>query len=250
VNRREAEWGVCCASRSLWRSVRHIALLFAAAFAGVCVAVSLSGFTRVDQWSVDHVMPWLSPVTHPQTVASIMLPFNGRPHGAEIPLELWTYPASVPVSTLVLALCCALLWRRGRRAAATAWAAVWVVGNAVEVVGKSVIHRPALHMLWHGGHTHVVGFDDSFPSGHTLRALLVAVLVGLLWRRARPAAAAWAAVTLALLVATNAHTPSDVLGGALLAGALAITAAHLTRVSTSQATNASGLGGRVLWPRR
>ena len=166
-------------------------------------------------------MPWLSPVAHPQTIVSIMLPFNGPMPSAEIPLKLWTYPASVPVSALVLSLCCVLLWRRGRHAAAAAWAAAWVVANAVEVLGKSVLHRPALHMLWHGGHAHVVGFDDSFPSGHTLRALLVAVVVGVVWRRARSAAAAWAVVTLALLVVTNAHTPSDVLGGVLLAGALA-----------------------------
>lgn len=209
--------------------MRRIALLFAAAFAGVCAAVSLGGFTRLDQWSLDHVMPWLSPVSHPSTIASIMLPFDSRTRGVEIPLRLWTYPASVPVSALVLGLCVTLLWRRGARVAAAAWATAWVASNAAEVGGKHYIHRSALHVLWHGRSAHVVGFDDSFPSGHTLRALLLAVLLVLVWPHARTAAVAWVAVTFALLVVTNAHTPSDVLGGVLLAGALAVPAVCLTR---------------------
>jgi membrane-associated phospholipid phosphatase len=166
-------------------------------------------------------MPWVSPITDSQTLSSIMLPFDGHLPAARIPAELWLYPASVPVSALVIGVCCALLWRRGRRRAAVAWAAAWVVVNTVEVIGKDLIHRPSLYVLWHGRRTSFAGFDNSFPSGHTMRALLIAAVVGLLWRRGLPAICVWAAVTLALLVVTNAHTPSDVLGGALLAGLVA-----------------------------
>lgn len=206
----------------------RVSLLFAAAFAAVAALVVVGGFTGVDQWSVEHAMPWLTPETHAQTLESILVPFHEWTPDAEIPLDLWTYPASVPVSALLLALCCAVLWRRGHRVGAVAWAAAWIVGDAIEVLGKGVLDRPALHMAWHGARRPLVGFDESFPSGHTLRGVLVAVLVGLVWRRARPVAALWAAGALALLVVTGAHTPSDVLGGALLAAALAAAASALT----------------------
>lgn len=209
-------------------AVARGSLLLAAAFAAVAALVVAGGFTGIDQWAVEHTMPWLTPETHSQTVTSVMLPFRGGTPRAEIPLDLWTYPAAVPLSAIVLALCCAVLWRRGHRIGAVAWAAAWIVGDAVEVLGKGLLDRPALHMTWHGTRTHLVGFDDSFPSGHTLRGVLAAVLVGLVWRRARPVAALWVAGTLALLVVTSAHTPSDVLGGALLAAALAAAALALT----------------------
>lgn len=222
------------------------ALAFAAAFAAVSALVVAGAFTRVDQWAIDHVMPWLSPAVHGQTLESIVVPFHTWTADAAIPLDLWTYPASVPVSALAIGLGCALLWRRGRRAAAAAWAAAWAAGNAVEVVGKGLLDRPALHMVSHGRRVDLVGFDDSFPSGHTLRAVLVAVLVGLLWRRARPAAAAWATVTLVALVVTSAHTPSDVLGGALLAAALAVPASRLTeRAADGGGEGVDVLAGRV-----
>lgn len=209
-------------------AVVRASLLLAAAFAAVAALVVAGGFGGIDQWAVEHTMLWLSPETHPQTVASIMLPFRGGTPAGEIPLDLWTYPASVPLSALLLALGCAVLWRRGSRAGALAWAAAWVVGDAVEVLGKGVLERPGLHATFDGVRRHLVGFDGSFPSGHTLRGVLVAVLVGLVWRGARPVAALWVAGTLALLVVTSAHTPSDVLGGALLAGALAAAASAVT----------------------
>lgn len=202
--------------------MRFAAFSCAAAFLIVCAAVPLGGFADIDQWSLRHAMPWLSPLTHPQTLSSILLPFHGHQPAPEILAKLWLYPASVPVSALVVGICCGLLWRRGRRSAAAAWAAAWVVCNTAEALGKELIHRPSLYVIWHGRRTHVTGFDNSFPSGHTMRALLVAAVVGLLWRRALPTTLLWAAVTFALLVVTNAHTPSDVLGGALLAGSIVV----------------------------
>lgn len=201
------------------------ALLFAAAFAAVAVAVALGGFTSVDQWALDHVMPWLAASDHPVTLVSAIRPVQPWDPSPQLPVDAWLYPASVPVSFLVVAAACAVLWRRGRRLPALAWAAAWVAADALELLFKHVLVRPALY----DGAVHVVGFDGSFPSGHTLRTVIVAVLVGLVWPRLRVAAAAWAAVVLPMLVVASWHTPSDVLGGALLAGALVVPAARLTR---------------------
>jgi membrane-associated phospholipid phosphatase len=222
--------------------VARASLLLAAAFAGVAVAVALGGFDGTDQWAVDHVMAWLSTETHEVTFASALRPVQPWTPAAEIPVDAWLYLASVPVSALVLAAACATLRRRGLRVAAAAWAVAWVAGNAVEVVGKTVVVRPPLHALGR----HLVGFDDSFPSGHTLRGVLLAALVGLVWPRLRVVAAGWLAAALVLLVVASWHTPSDVLGGALLAGALAAAASAVSeRAADGRGEDVDVLVGRV-----
>jgi membrane-associated phospholipid phosphatase len=159
-------------------------------------------------------------VNHGETVASVLLPVTGSTPASKIPADLWLYPASVPVSVLAFGYCLFVVARRGSRRGAVAWAAAFVAGNVAELIGKQFVDRPKLFMIWHGVRTHVTGFDSSFPSGHTLRALVVVAIVSLLWPRLRAAAWTWAAVSLVLLVVTNAHTPSDVIGGALLAATL------------------------------
>jgi membrane-associated phospholipid phosphatase len=95
--------------------------------------------------------------------------------------------------------------------AITAWrsrvlAVVLVVGTAVETICKHVLERPELHQ----GARHIAAFDHSFPSGHTLRTVLVAAAV------ARPWGAAWAAASIALIQLAGWHTPTDIAGGILL----------------------------------
>lgn len=211
--------------RLAFTAVARSAFLFAAAFAAVAAAVALGAFTPVDRWAVDHVMAWLSTDFHPVTAVSALRPVQPWDSTAVIPVDVWLYPASVGLSALVVATATALLWRSGRRPAALAWAAAWVLGNAVEVLCKSLIERPPLYGLGR----YLVGFDDSFPSGHTVRAILLVAAAGSVWPRLRPALAVWAAATLVLLVVASWHTPSDVLGGMLLAGALAAAAASLSR---------------------
>jgi membrane-associated phospholipid phosphatase len=187
---------------------------------GIVAALVVGGVvTRLDQWAVDHLMPWLTPAGRGPSPLSVVLPFTGHPPPAEILLFLAKYPASIPVSGAVLAAGAFLLWRRGARAAAVLWLAAWLVGNAVEVAGKTLLHRPPLHMLWHGEVVVVPGFADSFPSGHAFRAVLVAGLVGAAWPRLRPVAWIWLAAVPALLVVTNAHAPFDVVAGCLLGAA-------------------------------
>ena len=185
----------------------------------VLVALVASGaLTWLDQFAVDHVMQGLHPGrrrTHP---------WRGlyRPFSADTPwwlkvLDTWTYPCSVLVSGLVVAVVARVLWRRAEPIAAWAWVAAWVVGNGVEVVGKWVISRPGLFgMADDGQRAHVSAFDHSFPSGHMIRGLIVGAAVATLWRRAVPAILLWAGLVAVFLVVTSAHTPSDVVGGALV----------------------------------
>ncbi|MGZ4389787.1 MAG: hypothetical protein ACXVZL_10435, partial [Gaiellaceae bacterium] len=78
------------------------ALLFAAAFVAVAAAVALGAFTPVDRWAVDHVMAWLSTDFHPVTAVSALRPVQPWDPTAQIPVDAWLYPASVPLSALVV----------------------------------------------------------------------------------------------------------------------------------------------------
>ena len=73
---------------------------------------------------------------------------------------------------------------------------------------------------------HVTGFDHSLPSGHTLRALVVALALACVWRAGR-LAFLWAATVPVSLVVTGDHVPTDVLAAALLFVAAAAALRHV-----------------------
>lgn len=175
---------------------------------------SAGAFTGADDFAVAHLAPWLNPRPHPSiTLATLTIPSIGGPVGKQL-LNLWIYPAAVLPSLVIVAVC-------GLR-----WLALWVAGNAVEVVGKAVVSRPALH--WHGAH--VRGFDHSLPSGHTIRAFLVAAALAAAWRHGRWAWL-WAVTVPFALVALGHHVPSDTVAGVFVVLALAgWFDAHSTRV--------------------
>ena len=185
-------------------------------FALSAALVTTGAFGSLDQYAVDHWMHHLAPGGgSSSSFASELHPTFGSP--LQVFCNLWTYPAApVPASIVVLA-CCGVLFRRGLRRSAFAWAIAWLVANGVELVGKSVLERPMLHL----GRVPLHTFDNSFPSGHTLRAVLAGVLVVTLWRRTLWPAVLWIVIAIAALVVNSAHTPSDVLGGVLVA-ALAV----------------------------
>jgi membrane-associated phospholipid phosphatase len=159
---------------------------------------------RVDQYAVDHWMPWLQVRHHPfVTIAGLTIP-SLDPPAANTALELWTYPAALLPSLLIVLLAASRLARRD----GLTWCALWVAGNAIELAGKLTLHKPD---LFH--HTfHVVAFDTSLPSGHTIRALILAGAVASAWGWGR-LAFIWAATVPAALVVDNAHAPSDVVTG-------------------------------------
>jgi membrane-associated phospholipid phosphatase len=180
-------------------SVVVAAALFAA-LAGLVAAGTLHG---LDQWAVEHAMPGGRVGTKP-TLAEALVPFLHANLGSPLAIatEVVALPASVVVSLLVL-----LALRRRR------WIAAWLAVTVVEEVCKASLERPALYR--HG--VHVAGFDSSFPSGHSARALVLAAAVASARPGARLVAAAWAASLLVLLELGGWHTPSDVVGGIVLA---------------------------------
>jgi membrane-associated phospholipid phosphatase len=193
----------------------------AAALAVVGALVVTGAFGGLDQYAVDHWMRHIHPGGSSSSFASELYPKLGSPLQAVT--NVWTYPAAPVVSSLVVLVCCLVLYRRGRPRAAVVWAAVWMFANAAELVGKSVLERPTLHL----GRVPLHTFDNSFPSGHALRACLAAALLLTVWRRAAWPALLWIIMALPGLVVNAAHTPSDVLGGALLA-ALAVLAVRVS----------------------
>jgi membrane-associated phospholipid phosphatase len=190
---------------------RRSAALLACAFAALAVLVAAGAFTRFDQWAVDHLMPGarfhhangglldgLVPLLHSRWESAYGIAAN-----------VVTLPASFLVSVAIVFAC-------SRALGVTLLAAV-----AVEALCKEVLTRPALY----DGSFQIASFDSSFPSGHTLRTLIVAAAVAWRWPRVRYLAAAWATLSLALIQLAGWHTPTDIAGGALLA-ALALLGAR------------------------
>ena len=200
-------------------SRRQWAILAALVVALVILAVLVVAgpLTGADQFSVDHLMPWLDPSEkRHNSSAGYWRPFSLHVSLGNKLLDSLTYPCSLLISGLVVLFAGHMLWRRGYRVAAFLPIAAWVIGNGVEWIGKHTLVRPALYGTAEGVRIHVGSFDDSFPSGHMIRGLLVAYAVVLLWRPAWPWLALWAVLVGPTLVLESAHTLTDVVGGALI----------------------------------
>ena len=217
----------------------RLGLVLAAALALVAVGVVLGAFTRFDQFFIDHFMPWLVPGNKGAGgTGGYWKPFQlHTPNGQKI-LDVLTYPCSVLISGLIVVIAAIVLWPQLGPVAALAPAGAWLVGNAIEVFLKSTVVRPPVYGWVEHQRVHVVTYDDSFASGHMLRGIVVAYTVTLLWRGASPVIWVWAALVAPALVITSAHTPSDVIGGALI-GFLVILPVHAI---VKQARGEQGLG--------
>jgi membrane-associated phospholipid phosphatase len=184
------------------------ALTLAVAFATLALIVSFGGLSRFDQWSVDHLMPGARFSENQPTLMDSLVPLLGSHWDTWLgsAADIVTLPASFLFSLAIVA------WR-SRLLAVALLAAV-----TVEVVCKELIDRPALYE----GALHISAFDSSFPSGHTLRTILVAAAV---WPLLRGWAVAWAVASIVLLQLAGWHTPTDIVGGVLL-GLLALLGAR------------------------
>ena len=205
-----------------------------AALAVLTALVAVGSLTGVDQFSLDHLMPWYRPALgHTDEVAGFYQPFGLHTSVWTKLLNLWTYPCSLLISGVVVVYAAVRLWRPAGPAVALAPAALWLVGNAVEVIGKHTITRPELDR--HGGPNpgKVPVFDNSFPSGHTIRGMIVAFALILIWPRATRAVLLWLLFVPVALVLSASHTITDVLGG-ILAGLILLLGARLL-LGTSRA---------------
>jgi membrane-associated phospholipid phosphatase len=189
------------------------------AFAGFTALVLLGGMNGIDDWAIDHVMPALHP--HGQGNGIVSTIGLWRPFPLGIPwwqqaLDAYNYPASVLISGLAIVALAYVLERRKHRVAALVWIAAWCVANAVELFGKYVIARPAVYWSNGPGRIHITPYDHSYPSGHTLRAAVLAGMLAYALPRLRFVAAAWFTLVPVTLVVNADHTISDVAGGFLL----------------------------------
>jgi membrane-associated phospholipid phosphatase len=202
----------------------RLALVLAAAFGLVAGLLAAGLFDPIDSYAVHHLMPGLGTDRDKPSLVDSLVPFlhQGHPSGITRVADVITLPASAVPSLLLLGGGCLLLWRRGARSEALLWASAWVVGDAIELLCKSVVQRPALYVHTPGQRypNHVFPFDGSYPSGHTLRAFLVAAVATRLWHRGWPFFLVWAAAIVVALEVAGQHAPTDLLGGLLLAAFL------------------------------
>ena len=196
-----------------------------ALFVALAVLMVAGAFTRLDQWSIDHLMASVdtSGDAYNAFTWSQFLPFGASAPLWSKVLAAITFPASAVGSGAVVLGCAIVLARRGLRHDGAALFGVWVVANVVEYTTKHELTRQALYATNDAGERiRVASFDNAFPSGHALRALLVAAALGIVWRRGARAVFVWAAVVPPFLVAIGAHTISDVVGGVVLGAAFIV----------------------------
>ncbi len=132
--------------------------------------------------------------------------------------------ASPIPSTLLVASALLYLSTRGRKRLALWLGTVFIAANAAEFVGKRLITRPPLYAEQAGERIHVRPFDSSFPSGHMIRAVVLAACLVTCFPRTRPIALVWLTAVAVMLVVGGWHTPTDVAGGLLIASWLLISA--------------------------
>jgi membrane-associated phospholipid phosphatase len=162
------------------------------------------------------------PTTLESIVPLLHAPFH--PLGVAV-AELVTLPGQVVLSLLLVLVAARRLWTQGRAEAAVCWTAAWFVAVAVEVVFRHTLTREPLYR----DGVHLVGLDSSWPSGHALRCALVAGALATAWPLLRIPLGIWLAAVVVLLELAGFHTPTDLVGGLLLATAAAAGAVALER---------------------
>jgi membrane-associated phospholipid phosphatase len=190
----------------------------------------------VDQWSADHLMPWKDHPRRPPTALERAVAPAAASARGDVPslggaaFLLAATAAPLP-ATLAFAAGCILVARRSTRAAAV-WAAIYAAGALVELAGKALVSRPPVTQLVHGQPVVQAALTTSYPSGHTMRAVLLVGLAGCVVPCLHRIGVGWIAVLSVTLVACNLHTPTDVLGG-LLAGPLLLAPARAATPATA-----------------
>jgi membrane-associated phospholipid phosphatase len=184
-------------------------------FAALAALVAAGAMTGLDQWAMDHAMPFAGPAGSPPSLLESIVPLlhaSLHPAGAAI-TQLVILPGQAVISLLLVLIAARKLWRSGRLETAVAWPAAWLAATAVELVLRHTLTRPALYR----DGVHLIAFDSSWPSGHALRCTIVAAALATAWPRLRVPLAVWLAAVVVLLELAGFHTPTDMAGGLLLA---------------------------------
>ena len=210
----------------------RLALVLLAAFLVLTGLVAAHALRPVDRYAVHHLMPYAS-----DSVAGTIAPSEPenavKPivHGHRSPAQSIAALAFAPadsISALLLAAAATVVVRRRRGPwrAGLVWIAALVAGLAVEGLGKMLI--PQIKFTYSSV---VLGVKivGTYPSGHTMRSVIVAIMITSLWPRLRPLAIAWVLYITAVLELGGLHVPSDIAGGYLIGGALAVAALTYSR---------------------
>jgi membrane-associated phospholipid phosphatase len=210
----------------------RLAVALAAAFAILTVAVAAHALRPVDRFALDHLQPFQSDnvagriaPAQPQRIIRPIL--DGQRSLAESVAGLLFAPADSLSALLLAAGAAAVLRRRGLPwRLAGVWIGAVVAGLAVEGAGKLTVPQ-----IPFGPPSTILGvtIDGTYPSGHTIRSVLLAAMVAALWPRmeVRAVAAVWVVYVTLLLELGGLHLPSEIAGGFLVAGALACAAVAL-----------------------
>ena len=200
----------------------------AAAFTALSILVSHGQLDRVDSYAVRNLMPFTGAHHGGTTTLERLLAYKGTRFHAGRVLRL---PASVLVATILMLVASLVLWRRGRRRWALLWFVAFVLVGVVELACKLTITKPALYTISNGV-LDPIGLRSSFPSGHALRAALLVTVFASLWPLLTPVLLLWFAGVVVTLELDGVHTPSDIVGGLLLACVATLTVALLASDSS------------------
>jgi membrane-associated phospholipid phosphatase len=203
--------------------MRRLALIAALAAAVVALAALVDGgqVASLDRFARAHLAP-------------LQAGPAGRGRGEILQLtagagDALISVAGIAVSVILMALAGRRLIASGRGRLALLWASALTAGFAVELIGKALVaqqqpdHRVICRGLGAGG------FDASFPSGHALRAMLLAGVAAALWPHLRMRFVA-AALAIALALQVNGvHALSDIVAGVVAGVALWLAVEAISR---------------------
>ena len=218
------------------------ALFLGAAFVILTSAVQAGVVRPVDRFAVHHLQPLsqtslAQTVTAPDPLVAVLPVVRGHQSVLVTTAAIAFAPADTLAAVIIIAATGLMLYRRGRRRAAVGWIGALLAGLAIEGVGKLLVGQiqfsPAATVFG-------VTLNGSYPSGHTIRSVILAAMVATLWPRTRPWLIAWVALLTSLLELGGLHVPSEIAGGFLAGGALACAAVSYGRPHTPAAPVQSG----------
>jgi membrane-associated phospholipid phosphatase len=207
---------------------------FASTFVVLTLLVAADVAQPVDRYAVRHLMPGLGADFQKPSLPGRLIPFLGEAQrhadAFQHAIRVISFPASALASLVLLTIACFLLWRRGERPSALTWTAVWALAIAIELICEALVRHEPLLLASPDRAPRQVTFGNSYPSGHAIRATLLAALAGRLSPRVLPYVLVWTAVVAVGLELAAFHTPTDILGGLLLAAFLLASAKLVSRI--------------------